>query len=148
MKEFPVPGSLPVDWLVQGKVPNEKQHFHCKDSSHKTVGLTQGINQLGLPPLRLKSKDSPCPLIHVTLDLLVFLRGLVFRRVILIHVANVPVFKQELGGSFDLTLVRHEVEHVPLRPLALTLVSIYCRGKKALRCAYSLITVSYQEAIS
>lgn len=89
-------------------------------------------------PLRLKSKDSPCSLIHVTFDLLVFLRGLVFRRVILIHVANVPVFKQELGGSFDLTLVRREVEHVPLRPMALTLVFIYCRGKKALRCAYLL----------
>lgn len=27
-------------------------------------------------PLRLKSKDSPCSLINVTLDLLVFLRGL------------------------------------------------------------------------
>lgn len=47
------------------------------------------INEIvrGDLPLRLKSKDSPCPLIHVTLDLLVFLRGLVFRRVILIHVA-------------------------------------------------------------
>lgn len=34
---------------------------------------------------RLKSKDNPYPLIHVILDLLVFLLGLVFRRVILIH---------------------------------------------------------------
>lgn len=42
---------IEVDWLVQGKVPNEKEHFHCKDSSHKTVGLTKGINKLGLLPL-------------------------------------------------------------------------------------------------
>ena len=46
-------------------------------------------------------------------------------------------------GSFDLTLVRREVEHVLLRPMALTLPSIYF--EKVLRCAYSLITVSYQE---
>lgn len=38
-----------------------------------------------LLPFRLKSKDNPYPLIHVILDLLVFLLGLVFRRVILIH---------------------------------------------------------------
>jgi hypothetical protein len=36
-------------------IKNEKQHFQCKDSSHKTVGLTKGINQLGLPPLALFS---------------------------------------------------------------------------------------------
>lgn len=30
--------------------PNEKEHFHSKDSSHKTVELTQGINKQGLLP--------------------------------------------------------------------------------------------------
>lgn len=63
------------------------------------------INSQGgsLLPLRLKSKDSPCPLIHVTLDLLVFLRGLVFRRVILIHVAmllwNLPECPYIVAGK-------------------------------------------------
>ncbi|PPR92064.1 hypothetical protein GOBAR_AA28619 [Gossypium barbadense] len=56
--------------------------------------------------------------------------ALLFRRVILIHVANVPVFKQELGGSFDLALVRHEVEHAPLRPMETNLsVQILSRSE-------------------
>jgi hypothetical protein len=52
----------------------------------------------------------------------------------LIHVANVLVIKQELGGLFDLTLVRREVEHVPLSPMALILVSIYaCECRQSCR---------------
>ncbi|CAK9135097.1 unnamed protein product [Ilex paraguariensis] len=50
----------------------------------------------------------------------------------LVQVTTQQVFKQELGPSVDQTLVRREVEHVPLLPMALTLVSIYFRGKKAL----------------
>jgi hypothetical protein len=57
---------IEVDWLVQGKVANEKEHFHCKDSSHKTRRFYPK-GQLGLLPLALFSFDSS----HLHLILLI-----------------------------------------------------------------------------